>query len=150
MSVLQTTYTEDPALGVPGTVFDGTSAPAISRTIEDGSGIAFGKAAFRGAGDHGCTATPTAGKLLGITVATTALGYVAGQNADTYQQYDNVEILPAGVILVSSSVAVAQNDAVYVTPAGVFTNVSTSNIALTGWVFDRTLAAAGIVPIAKR
>lgn len=150
MTVLQSTYTEDPALGVAGTVFDGTSLPSITRTVEDAAGIAFGKAAFRGAGDHGCTATPTAGKLLGIIVATTALGYVFGQTADVYQQYDNAEILPAGAILVQSSVAVAQNDQVYVTSAGVFTNVSTSNVILPGWVFDRTLAAAGLVPIAKR
>jgi hypothetical protein len=32
----------------------------ISRTVEDAAGIAFGKAAFRGSGDHGVTGTPAA------------------------------------------------------------------------------------------
>jgi hypothetical protein len=118
MSELQTTYNETPDALYPGMVISGALSNRISRTVEDSAGIAFGKAAFRGAADHGATATPTAGKLLGISIATKGLGPIAGQTADTYQQYDNMAIMPEGEIAVASSVAVAQGDQAYVTSAG--------------------------------
>lgn len=150
MSVLQTTYSEDPAIGYAGMVLSGALSNRISRTVEDSAGIAFGKAVFRGSGDHGVTATPAAGTGLGFTIATSALGLLPGADVDEYQQYDNAAILTEGEIVVSAAVAVADGDAVYITAGGAITNVSTSNTALTGWVFDRTTSAAGLVPVAKR
>lgn len=149
MPELQTTYNESPAAFYPGMVLSGALSNRISRTLEDAS-LAFGKAVFRGANDHGATGTPTAGKLLGISIATKGLGPLAGQTSDTYQQYDDLPIMAEGEIAVASSVAVAQGDQAYVTSAGLFTNVATSNIILPGWVFDATLSAAGNVPLAKR
>lgn len=149
MAVLQSTYSEDPAIGYAGMVLSGATSNRITRTIEDAGGVAFGKAVFRGSGDHGCTATPSAAGL-GFAIATSAAGILASADADKYVQYDNVAILTEGEIVVSAAVAVADGEPVYVTSADAITNVSSGNTILTGWVFDRTTAAAGLVPVAKR
>lgn len=150
MAVVQNTYGEDIAPGYPGMVANGETSNRITRTIEDAAGIGFGRAAFRGAGDHGCTATPAAGALLGITIAHEALGIVAGQTPDVYPRYANVPIMALGVIWVTAGAAVADGEQAYVTPAGAFTNVSTSNVILPGWFFDTTAANGALVKLAKR
>lgn len=150
MAEVQTTYLSDFAAGYPGMVANGETSNRISRTIQDAAGIGFGKAAFRGTGDHDCTATPTAGTLLGITIAHEALGLVAGQTSDTFARYANVPIMTQGVIWVQVGAAVADGDQAYVTPAGVITNVSTSNVILPGWFFDTTGANGDVVKLAKR
>jgi hypothetical protein len=150
MAVLQTSYTDQVAPGYAGMVANAETSNRITRTIEDASGIAFGKAAFRGTGDHGCTATPTAGGFLGITIAHEALGLVAGQTADVFPQYGNVPILTQGVIWVTAGASVADGEQAYVTSAGAFTNVSTSNVILPGFFFDTTAASGALVKLAKR
>lgn len=242
MSTLQSTYTDDPAIGYAGMVLSGATSNRITRTVEDSAGILFGKGVFRGSGDHGvvaaqtltgagsaaagnvgtCTITsaPTVGygaklgryvltllatsatgalqvsdpegnivakgnigtaittipgitsvtvtnggtatagdqffidvtgnPFLGFTIATSALGYIAGQDADEYQQYDNAAILTGGEIVISAAVAVNDGEPVYITSTGTLTNVASGNAPTGGWVFDRTIAAAGLVPIAKR
>jgi hypothetical protein len=131
-------------------VANGETSNRISRTCEDAAGIAFGKAVFQGAGDHGVTATPTAGQLMGISIAHEALGLLAGQAADVYPQYASVPAMTMGVIIVTASVAVVKRDQAYVTSAGAFTNVSTSNVILPGWFFDTTAASGALVKLAKR
>ena len=150
MAVLQTTYTDQVAPGYAGMVANAETSNRITRTIEDAGGIAFGKAAFRGTGDHGTTATPTAGGLLGITIAHEALGLIAGQTADVFPQYANVPILTQGVIWVTAGASVADGEQAYVTSAGAFTNVSTSNVILPGFFFDTTAASGALVKLAKR
>lgn len=150
MAVLQTTYGDTIAPGYAGMIANGETSNRISRTIQDAGGIGFGKAVFRGTGDHDCTATPTAGALLGITIAHEALGLLAGQTADVYPRYENVAILTQGVIWVTAGAAVADGDQAYVTPGGVITNVSTSNVILPGWFFDTTGANGDLVKLAKR
>lgn len=59
MAEVQTTYATDLAVGYPGMVANGGNSTRISRTVENSGGIGFGKAAFRGAGDHGIVATQT-------------------------------------------------------------------------------------------
>jgi len=151
MAVVQDTYNNAPAAGFAGMVANGETSNRISRTIEDAAGIAFGKAAFRGAGDHGVTGTPGAG-FLGIVIADHGLPLLPGGTADTFPQYASVPLITEGVVMVSASLAVADGDPVYVTPGKAFTNVSNSgaNTALTGWVYDGTLGAAGLVNIARR
>jgi hypothetical protein len=143
---IQTTYSNTIAVGFAGMVADGAKSNRISRTVEDAAGMAFGVAAFRGTGDHGCTATPSASKFLGVVIADAGHVPGLGGTADTIPQYSTAGLLNEGVIFVQSSVAVNQGDQVYVTPGGVYTNVLTSNTALPAR-FDGTLAAAGIVPI---
>lgn len=150
MAEVQTTYLTDLAPGFAGMVANGETSNRISRTIEDAGGIGFGKAAFRGVGDHGCTATPTAGALLGITIAHETLGLIAGQTADLYPRYENVAIMTLGVIWVTAGAAVADGEQAYVTSGGAITNVSSGNTILTGWFFDTTAASGALVKLAKR
>jgi hypothetical protein len=82
---IQSTYATGFAAGYAGMVANGEESNRISRTVEDSAGIAFGKAAFRGSGDHGVTATPAAGTFMGVTIADQ--GIVA----------DQAYVTPAGV-----------------------------------------------------
>lgn len=152
MAVLQTTYSESLAAGFPGMVANGETSNRITRTIEDAAGIAFGAAAFRGSGDHGCTDTVgTAATFLGPVISTSALGLTAGQTADTYPQYENVPIMTQGAIWVLTGDAVTDGAPVYVDAAtGEWTDTSTDNILATDWIFDTTGAADTLVKIVKR
>lgn len=151
MAVYQSTYDAVRPVGYAGMIANGETSNRISRTVEDATAIGFGKPVFRGTGDHGVTATPSAA-LMGITIANYAAPAVAatGVQADAYPQLSTAGILTQGVIWVQSSVAVADGDQAYVTSAGVITNVSTSNTILTGWFFQDTLSAAGLTRLAKR
>lgn len=143
---VQSTYSTSLPAGYAGMVYNGEESNRISRTNEDAAGIAFGKAAFRGSGDHGVTATPAAGTFMGIVIADAGQIPGVGETADTIAQYRTVALLNEGVIWVSASVAVADGDAAYVTGAGAITNVSTSNTAIPA-KFDATTSAAGLVPL---
>lgn len=149
MAVLQTAYTDQVAPGFAGMVANAETSNRITRTNEDSASLPFGRAVFRGAQDHGCTATVGAG-FLGISIAHEALGLLAAATPDAFPQNASVPIMTMGVIWVNASVAVAKGDQAYVTSAGLLTNVSTGNTILTGWFFDTTTAAAGIAKLAKR
>lgn len=143
---IQTSYSTSVPTGFPGMVYDGEVSNRISRTVEDAAGIAFGIACFRGTGNHGCTATPAANKFLGVAIADAGQVPGLGETADTVAQYRTLALLNEGVIFVNASLAVNAGDPVYVTSAGAYTNVSTSNTALPAH-FDATTSAAGLVPI---
>ena len=243
MAELQTTYSDAIATAYPGLVANGETSNRISRTCETAAGIGFGKAVYRGSGDHGClltqTLTATAAALgtntgngamgsitvsagampgvytltivepgtnvgtfvvedtlgnqvgdgvvasafsagglaftladgstdfvagdsfaitvagnafLGISIATSALGLLAGADADEYQQYDNVDILTGGApIWVTAGASVADGDPVGVDSSGDFVPATTSgSIPLIDWVFDTTGADDALVKIVKR
>lgn len=143
---IQSSYATGYAAGFAGMVKNGERSNRISRTVEDAAGIAFGKATFRGAGDHGVTATPTANTFMGVVIADVGQAPLPSETADLMPQNSTAGLLIEGVIFVSCTTACNDGDQVYVTPAGAITNVSTSNIAIPAR-FDATLAAAGIVPI---
>lgn len=143
---VQSTYATSFAAGFAGMLANGETQNRISRTVEDAAGIAFGKAAFRGSGDHGVTATPATATFMGIVIADAGQVPGVGETADTIAQYQTVALLNEGVIYVSASVAVADGDQAYVTSGGAITNVLTSNTAIPA-KFDATTSAAGIVPL---
>lgn len=153
MPVVQSTFADDFAVGYPGMVANGETSNRLTRTIEDAGGIAFGRAAFRGAADHGCTATPAAGTFLGIAIADKGVPmFEAGQAADTFPQYHNVPLFQRGTIWVTNGPdAVADGDPVYVTPAGVYTNLPAAgaNFRLGDFVYDGTYAAAQLARISN-
>lgn len=156
MPELQTSYSEAPAAGFPGMVADGSDSNRITRTIEDAAGVAFGVPVFRGANDHGCTATVgTAANLLGITIATSALALTAGATADKYPQYANVAIMTGGAIFVNVKGAVADGAALTIGTGAAAadligsTAADATHIALTGWVADETVTD-GVCRIVKR
>lgn len=150
MAVVQSTYSETLPVGFPGMIANGETSNRISRTQEDATAIGFGKAVFRGAGDHGITATPSAA-LMGITIADPSVGATAaGAYADAFPQYSTVPILTQGVIWVAAGANTTDGAQVYVTPAGVFTPTSTDNQILAGWFFQDTVSSGALVRIAKR
>jgi hypothetical protein len=155
MAELQTTYTETIAPAFAGMIANGETSNRITRTVETAGGIGFGKAVYRGTGDHGVTSTVgTLATFMGWTVATSALGYVAGQDADEYQQYDNATILTSGAIYIAVTGAVTDGAAITVgTGGGVAdgygsTAADATHIA-TGWVADQTVTD-GLCRIVKR
>jgi hypothetical protein len=148
MAELQTSYSETIPAGYPGMVANGETSNRITRTCEDAGGIAFGVPVYRGAGDHGCTRTP-GGQLLGISIATSALALTAGQDADEYQQYDNVAIMTEGVIWVTAGEAVTDGAQAYDTGTSIV-DTSTDNDIMDRWFFDATAANAALVKLAKR
>lgn len=155
MPVLQSTY-GDPAKGYPGMIANGETSNRITRTCEDAAGIAFGKPVYRGSGDHGCTATVgTLASFYGWTIATSALGPVAGQDAGEYQQYDNVAILTSGAIYVTVTGNVADGAALTVGTGGgaadgIGSTAADATHIATGWVADETITGGGLCRIVKR
>jgi hypothetical protein len=156
MAELQTSYTDTIAHGYAGMVANGERSNRITRTIEDAAGIAFGVPASRGTGDHGCTATvTTAANVEGITIASAVEPLTAGQTADKYQQYANVDIMTSGAIYVTVVGAVTDGAALtFGIGAGAadgigVTAADATHIALTGWVADETVTS-GICRIVKR
>lgn len=153
---VQDTYNLAPGKGFPGQVVSGETSNRISRTVEDAAGLAFGKAAFRGAGDRGTTGVPgAAGSLLGVTIADHGVQPLpGGVAADIYPRYSSAGIMTLGAIFVTPGVNVADGDPVYITPAGVFTNVSAAganyNAGAEGWEYDETVLAGGIVAVVRR
>ena len=155
MPELQTTYTDNLAVGYAGMVADGSTSNRITRTVEDSAGIAFGAPVYRGSGDHGCTATVgTLTTFLGWTIATNGLALTAGQTADRYQQYGNAAILTGGAIYVPVKGAVADGAAITVGTGGGAADLIGSTAAdathiATGWVADETVTD-GLCRIVKR
>lgn len=150
MAIVQDTYNSAPAVGYPGMVANGETSNRISRTVEDAAGIAFGKAAFRGAGDHGVTATPAAGTFMGIVMADHGLAVIpGGPAADIVPQYREAGLLNEGNIWVTAGSNTTDGAAVYVTSAGVFTATSSGNTAIPA-VFDDTVSSGAVVRLRVR
>lgn len=152
MAVTQDTFRDAPGRGFPGMVANGETSNRISRTCEDAAGIPFGNAVYAGAGDRGCTGTPSV-RHLGFAMADVGIVPLpGGVAADIYPRYSSVGIMTDGAICVTAGAAVADGDPVYVTPAGVITNTAAAgaNFAATGWIFDETVASGAVVRIARR
>lgn len=144
MAIVQDTYNDTIAVGFPGMVANGETSNRLSRTIEDAGGIAFGKAAFRGTGDHGITATPAAGTFMGITIADHGRALPPGATADTFSQYSSVGLLNEGEIFVTAGSNTTDGAAVYVTSGGAFTTTSGGNTAIPV-TFDDTVSSGALV-----
>jgi hypothetical protein len=152
MPPVQTTYPTAYAFGRPGMIANGETSNRISRTVEDATAIGFGVPVWRGVGDHGCILAPTAGTLLGITIANYAAPPVpaTGAELDSYPQYSSAGILTQGEIWVTAGANTTDGAQAYATSAGVITPTSTSNTILPGWFFDDTVSSGAVVRLAKR
>lgn len=155
MAELQTTYSNSIAKGFAGMVANGETSNRITRTCEDAAGIAFGKPVYRGSGDHGCTGTVgTLATFLGWAIAHAGQALVSGQDADEYQQYDNVAIMTLGAIYVDVKGAVTDGAAITVGTGGGAADLIGATAAdathiATGWVADETVTD-GVCRIVKR
>lgn len=155
MAELQTTYGETVPKGYAGMVANGETSNRITRTCETAAGIAFGQPVYRGTGDHGCTATVgTLATFLGWTIASAGQALIAGQDADEYQQYDNVAIMTSGAIYVNVKGAVTDGAAITVGTGGGAADLIGATAAdathiATGWIADETITD-GLCRIVKR
>lgn len=131
---------EDPNGVILGTVVVGVEATlgGLTFTIADGSTDFV-------SGDRFTITVSGAPVPLGITVRDPS---VPPNGPDKYLQYDPVNIMTKGVIIVSASVAVTHGQQVYFVPAtGVFTNVATGNVPIPGATFDMSAAQDALVPV---
>lgn len=155
MAELQTTYTDTVAKGYPGMVANGETSNRITRTCETAAGIAFGQPVYRGSGDHGCVLTVgTLATFLGWAIAHHGQALIAGQDADEYQQYDNVAIMTSGAIYVNVKGAVTDGAAITVGTGGGAADLIGATAAdathiATGWIADETITD-GLCRIVKR
>jgi hypothetical protein len=149
MAVLQSTFGEDIAAGYPGMDASGELSNIITGTLEGSTACAFGRPVYQGTGEKGLTLTVSSA-LKGFALARTGLPVTSTRPADSYAPGDNVAVKERGVIWVSSSTDATKGGQVYVTSAGAITKTAGGNTAATGWFFDDTISAAGLVRIARR
>lgn len=151
MAVLQSTFGENIAYGFPGMEADGEGSNIITRTLEGDTACAFGRPVYRGTADKGVDLTVAANELMGFAISNPGLPLTATRTVDTYAPGDNVRIKERGKIWVTCTTTCADGAQVYVTSAGAVSNSSGGgNVAATGWVFEDTLSAPGIVRIVRR
>ncbi len=145
MAVVQNTYAASIPPGYPGMVANGEASNRLSRTVEDAGGIAFGKAAFRGAGDNGVTGTPAAGAFMSVVIADHGIQPMpGGVTADIVPRYISAALLNEGEIWVTAGSNTTDGAAVYVTPAGAFTATASTNVAIPA-TFDDTVSSGSLV-----
>lgn len=149
MAVLQTNFPEDITGGYAGMDADGELENAVSLILEGATPCAFGRPVYRGTADRGATLTVSA-NLRGFARAHKGLPVTSGRAEDVYAPGDVMSVKERGKIWITSSTAAADGDQVYVTAAGVITNVLTSNTAAAGWFYDETIAAPGVARIVRR
>ncbi len=151
MAVIQSTFGESYDKGYPGMEADGELSNIITVTLEGATACAFGRPVYKGTNDRGADLTAVAGELRGFALAKKGLPVTAARAADTYIAGDNVPVKERGKIWVTSTTAANKDQPVYIIAAsGAVTNVVGANIQATGWVFDDTIAAAGLVRIVRR
>ena len=139
---VQTSYTATHAAALEGMEgdTDASGTHNVSRTCE--ATVGYGKAVSQGAGDHGVVPFASAvTKFLGVTVRDQA---VDPTSPNGFRQYDTAPVKRRGTIWVVVSAPVAAGDPVYLTAAGAFTNISTSNTLVTGARFDTTAASGAL------
>lgn len=151
MAVIQNNFVEDIPVGYPGMEADGELSNIITRTLEGDTACAFGRPVYRGTADKGCDLTVGAGELLGFAIARKGLPVTSARAADTFAPGDNVPIKNRGKIWVSCSTTATDGTQVYITSAGAVSNSSSGgNVAATGWEFEDTISAPGLVRIVRR
>ncbi len=149
MPTVQDTFGEDIAFGFPGMEADGELSNIVSRHLEGSDPCPFGSPVYQGTNDRGVNLTVTSA-LIGFAIARKGLPVTADREADTFAPGDTLPVKERGKIWVTSASAAANGEAVYVTSGGDVTHTSGGNTAATGWVFDDTIAAPGIVRIVRR
>jgi hypothetical protein len=147
MPAIQTTYLDTQPAAIAGAPATMVPSTIISRTVEDVAGIGFGKPVQQGTADKGIAAF-TGGTFTGITLLDRSATGVAG-NADAFPQRASARVLTKGDVWVQASVAVAAGNGVYLTAAGLFTNVATANTAIPGARWDTSTTAANQLAVVR-
>lgn len=147
MAFPNVSYTREPvAKGYPGMIATTEPKWITSMIGEAGTGdIPFGTAVVYGATDDTVKKPTAGGKFAGIAVADRTIPAAQG---NVFRQYDQFGCLRNGTIFVTALVAVAQGDAVYMTPTGGLTNADSGNQLLAGaeWM-DTTTGNNGLARV---
>lgn len=118
-------YSRDTPAGYPGMIATTEPGWNISMIVETGSGdIPFGRGVIFGTAEDTVKLPTALGKFAGVAIVDRSLPFA---NGEAYKPLDQISVRKNGSIWVTALVAVAQGDAVYMTPTGTFTNVATSN-----------------------
>lgn len=137
----QTSYNLVPAAGFPGMIADQGPRTVISREIE-GAAIGFGVPVFQGAADHGVSATGSV--FRGITVLDPT---VSATLTDEYAVGHTAAVLVKGPVFVRAAEPVVAGAAVFFTAAGLFSDASAGNTAVTGATFSTSGGANAVVKL---
>ena len=143
---VQTNYPSNQPAAVAGAQATEIPATIISRTVETAAGIGFGKPVAQGAADKSVVAYAGSG-FVGITLLDRSATGVSG-NPDAFPQYASARVITKGDVWVVAGAAVTAGQPVYLTAAGVFTNVATDNAAIAGARWD-TSAASGALAVVR-
>lgn len=111
MGTYQTTYSEAPAIGLPGQIASEEVQNIVSREVETAAGIAFGQPVQRGSADHG-VAILSSGDFLGIAVQNPAVP-PDDSNPDAYPRYFTGAFMTMGTMYVTAGDDVTDGAAVY-------------------------------------
>lgn len=145
MAVVQSTYPASIPVGYAGMVANGETSNRLSRTVEDVAGIAFGEAAFRGAGDNGVTGTPAAGAFMGIVIADHGIQPLpGGVAADIVPRYTSAALLNEGEIWVIAGSNTTDGAPAFVNAGGDITATSSGGTAIPA-TFDDTVTSGSLV-----
>lgn len=142
MPTLQTNYSQTHARWIEGMILNMEPHVIVSRLAEDAEGIDFGKVCVQGTADNQVVDSEATVKFCGI--ATLDVTRPTGR----YEQYENVNVMKKGVIVVQASVAVAVGDPVYYVPAtGVLTNSASGNTLIANAQWDTSTGGAGLAAL---
>lgn len=131
--------------GRPGQIYD--LAPHTIRTGAAEVALAFGDPVRRGTNTDKQVLKGNATKFRGIALIdpTREQLYITGGAG--YAIKDAVSILEKGAAWVTASVNVVADDLAYVTSAGAYTNVSTSNLLIGKFLTSASAASVAVLEI---
>jgi len=149
---VQSSYNQNQRPAVEGMIANTEPKLLISRTIEDATGVGFGKVVQQGSADETCTAdlatsAMDAFKFLGVTVRDRS---VRPETPNKFAQRESVQIMRKGVIWVTVAGAVAAGTDVTVTLAtGVLgsASVGAGVVAIPGARWESSTSGAGLAKL---
>lgn len=112
MPAAQSTYTNEPAIGLPGAIANEENCNRISKTVETAAGIEFGQPAARSAtaaNNNSCRLMVSGAVFLGIAILNRAVP-AATTTPDKYPQYFQAALMTQGQIFVTAGGAVSPGD----------------------------------------
>jgi len=148
MPSVQTTYSENQAIALPGMPADADYS-ADTRICETVAGIGFGVAVSQGSADKGALiGAAAAANFVGVTIADKTVANDGG--ADGYNQYDNMGVMYRGTIWIQVGGNVADGeDATFNSTTGVLSSAATSGtqFAIAGARWMTTASSGGFAKL---
>lgn len=150
MAVIQSTYSENIDDAVNGMLANANNE-VITKIVEETNGIGFGVACSQGTADNQADLGASAATgFIGISVRDRSLVNESGQEADEYQDGQNIALLVRGEIWVTTGGAVNDGDDVtFNSTTGVLSSAATSGsqFAITGARWMTTASSGGLARV---